>query len=314
VAAINPQFVTTAFDLPGHRVVRNIGVRRGIVVRSRSIVGSLGASLQTLIGGLIPGGIPVGATTVGDLVTVINGQITGLLNGALSGLTNAPLLQVKDLVVGITTKAADTVQNSTADIKASLGSVQVGNLNVPGVDLASVLTNANSTINTVLTQVGLGNLITVKALDQSKSVTADKGSVNALANLTGVHVAIAPLSSLAGGSTAAAGTDTLGSLYTLAGGGTPPALSSAMATLNGVLATTGAGALAQGATVDVLSVGSASAFTPSGSTPTNPSAATPANGTLAVTGGPTQVLGVLGLLLLATVAGLRWLRRPATTN
>src|SRR3954451_15625813 len=53
VAAINPQFVTTAFDLPGHRVVRNIGVRRGIVVRSRSIVGTLGASLQTLVGGNI---------------------------------------------------------------------------------------------------------------------------------------------------------------------------------------------------------------------------------------------------------------------
>lgn len=53
MATINPQFVTTAFDLPGHRVVRNLGIMRGIVVRSRSIVGSLGASLQTLIGGNI---------------------------------------------------------------------------------------------------------------------------------------------------------------------------------------------------------------------------------------------------------------------
>ena len=51
--AINPHFVTTAFDLPGHRVVRNLGVMRGIVVRSRSIVGTLGASLQTLVGGNI---------------------------------------------------------------------------------------------------------------------------------------------------------------------------------------------------------------------------------------------------------------------
>lgn len=45
--------VTTAFELPGHRVVRNLGVVRGIVVRSRSIVGSVGAALQTLIGGNI---------------------------------------------------------------------------------------------------------------------------------------------------------------------------------------------------------------------------------------------------------------------
>jgi uncharacterized protein YbjQ (UPF0145 family) len=51
--AVNPQFVTTAFDLPGHRTVRNLGVVRGIVVRSRSIVGTIGASLQTLVGGNI---------------------------------------------------------------------------------------------------------------------------------------------------------------------------------------------------------------------------------------------------------------------
>jgi uncharacterized protein YbjQ (UPF0145 family) len=45
--------VTTAFELPGHRVVQNIGVVRGIIVRSRSIVGSIGAGLQTLFGGNI---------------------------------------------------------------------------------------------------------------------------------------------------------------------------------------------------------------------------------------------------------------------
>ena len=45
--------VTTAFDLPGCRITRNLGVVRGIIVRSRSIVGTLGASLQTLVGGNI---------------------------------------------------------------------------------------------------------------------------------------------------------------------------------------------------------------------------------------------------------------------
>jgi uncharacterized protein YbjQ (UPF0145 family) len=45
--------VTTAFELPGFRIVRNIGVVRGILVRSRSIFGSIGAGLQTLIGGNI---------------------------------------------------------------------------------------------------------------------------------------------------------------------------------------------------------------------------------------------------------------------
>ena len=53
MSAINPKLVTTAFELPGCRIVRNIGLVRGIVVRSRSIVGTIGASLQTLVGGNI---------------------------------------------------------------------------------------------------------------------------------------------------------------------------------------------------------------------------------------------------------------------
>lgn len=44
---------TTAFTLDGYRVTRNLGVVRGITVRSRSIFGTIGASLQTLVGGNI---------------------------------------------------------------------------------------------------------------------------------------------------------------------------------------------------------------------------------------------------------------------
>ncbi len=44
---------TTTFDLPGYRIVRSLGVVRGIIVRSRSIVGNIGASLQSLVGGNI---------------------------------------------------------------------------------------------------------------------------------------------------------------------------------------------------------------------------------------------------------------------
>lgn len=45
--------VTTAFELPGYRVVRTLGLARGIIVRSRSIFGNIGASLQTIVGGNI---------------------------------------------------------------------------------------------------------------------------------------------------------------------------------------------------------------------------------------------------------------------
>jgi uncharacterized protein YbjQ (UPF0145 family) len=45
--------VTTALELPGQTIVRNLGVVRGLVVRSRSIVGNIGAALQSLVGGNI---------------------------------------------------------------------------------------------------------------------------------------------------------------------------------------------------------------------------------------------------------------------
>jgi uncharacterized protein YbjQ (UPF0145 family) len=44
---------TTTFELPGYRVVKSFGVVRGIIVRSRSIVGNIGAGLQSIFGGNI---------------------------------------------------------------------------------------------------------------------------------------------------------------------------------------------------------------------------------------------------------------------
>jgi len=44
---------TTAFTIDGYRIVKSLGVVRGIIVRSRSVFGTLGASIQTLIGGNI---------------------------------------------------------------------------------------------------------------------------------------------------------------------------------------------------------------------------------------------------------------------
>jgi uncharacterized protein YbjQ (UPF0145 family) len=50
---VSHNMVTTQFELDGFHVVRTLGVVRGIVVRSRSIFGTIGASLQTLVGGNI---------------------------------------------------------------------------------------------------------------------------------------------------------------------------------------------------------------------------------------------------------------------
>src|SRR6267142_1943204 len=51
--SVSHQMVTTAFELPNNRVTQNLGVVRGIVVRSRNIFATIGATLQTVVGGNI---------------------------------------------------------------------------------------------------------------------------------------------------------------------------------------------------------------------------------------------------------------------
>jgi len=51
--SVSHQMATTAFELPNFRITQNLGVVRGIVVRSRNVFATLGASLQTLVGGNI---------------------------------------------------------------------------------------------------------------------------------------------------------------------------------------------------------------------------------------------------------------------
>jgi hypothetical protein len=51
--SVSHQMVTTAFGLPNYRIVQNLGVVRGIVVRSRNVFATLGATLQVIVGGNI---------------------------------------------------------------------------------------------------------------------------------------------------------------------------------------------------------------------------------------------------------------------
>lgn len=50
---MNKNHITTAFEIPNKKIVKNLGLVRGITVRSRSIFGSIGGSLQTIVGGNI---------------------------------------------------------------------------------------------------------------------------------------------------------------------------------------------------------------------------------------------------------------------
>ena len=51
--SVSHHMVTTAFELPGFRVTQNLGVVRGIVVRSRNVLVNIGAALQSMVGGNI---------------------------------------------------------------------------------------------------------------------------------------------------------------------------------------------------------------------------------------------------------------------
>jgi uncharacterized protein YbjQ (UPF0145 family) len=53
IAQFDHALVTSAFTLPGHTIVRNYGIVRGIIVRSRSIFGQIGAGFQQILGGNI---------------------------------------------------------------------------------------------------------------------------------------------------------------------------------------------------------------------------------------------------------------------
>ncbi|HTA26917.1 MAG TPA: YbjQ family protein [Bacteroidia bacterium] len=50
---MDKQLVTTGFDFQGYRITKYLGVTRGLIVRSRSVVGNIGAGFQALVGGNI---------------------------------------------------------------------------------------------------------------------------------------------------------------------------------------------------------------------------------------------------------------------
>ncbi|MBZ5524148.1 MAG: YbjQ family protein [Acidobacteriia bacterium] len=89
---------TTQFELEGYRIIRSMGVVRGIIVRSRSVIGSIGAGLQTLIGGNI--------TLLTDLCERTRGESFALM------LQHAQQLG-GNAVVGIRYDATEVMQGVT---------------------------------------------------------------------------------------------------------------------------------------------------------------------------------------------------------
>jgi len=84
--AIDHAMTTTAFALDGYRTTKSLGVVRGVTVRSRSILGTLGASLQTLVGGNITLLTELCEKTRGDALDLVLEHARTLGANAVVGL------------------------------------------------------------------------------------------------------------------------------------------------------------------------------------------------------------------------------------
>ena len=82
---VSPQMVTTAFELPGYHVRQNLGVVRGIVVRSRNVFVNIGAAFQTLVGGNITAWTNLCETTRRDAFDIMIQHATELGANAIIG-------------------------------------------------------------------------------------------------------------------------------------------------------------------------------------------------------------------------------------
>ena len=83
--SVSPQMVTTAFELPGYRVRQNLGVVRGIIVRSRNLFVNIGALVNSMVGGNITAWTNLCESTRKDAFEIMIQHATELGANAIVG-------------------------------------------------------------------------------------------------------------------------------------------------------------------------------------------------------------------------------------
>ncbi len=83
---INSTMITTAFELPGYKINQSLGMVKGISVRSRSIIGGIGAGIQTLFGGNISLYTSLCEKTRQEAFTILIAQAEALGANAIIGM------------------------------------------------------------------------------------------------------------------------------------------------------------------------------------------------------------------------------------
>ena len=311
IAAFVAQLATTAPATPA--------LPAGTIDTIVDTLNGLGAG--TIVDGTTEAAIANPAQTATDqlnaIIDELQAALADVLADVLATLDGAPLLSVDSVDVGVTSKAADTVANSTAGVTARIGAVNVGAVGVGPIDVTQTLTDVNAkvtSINNTLKDAldgidpGLGDLVTVSVFERptGNGVSESNGYVKAMDGITALKASVTPPSTL---STIISAVQAQASIADdlLAAGGTLPSLSAAMGTLGTTLNNTAAPA-AGGASVTIASITSTSEFAPAiGGAPGNETdrslAATGSNDTLPMT--------ALALLLVALGLGFReWVTMP----
>lgn len=97
-AGMDHQLTTTGFELPGYRIVRSLGVVRGITVRSRSVIGNALAGLQTIFGGNI---------------TILRDLCEKAREDAFEQLINHAEMQGANAIIGVRYESNDVMDGVT---------------------------------------------------------------------------------------------------------------------------------------------------------------------------------------------------------
>ncbi|MBW3536266.1 MAG: hypothetical protein KY395_00665 [Actinobacteria bacterium] len=247
---------------------------------SQTVTGTVDSTTDQLLGSLaLP--VPTTESTVDEVMNTVDelqATLAGVITTALNTLDAMTLLRLDGASVGVATKAAQTIEDSAADVTAEVGGITMGGISLPGTDLTAAASQINELVDTVNSTLSgalgtihpsLGSLVSVSMLDQVESVTADNGYVRSRAGITALTANVTPPAELA--SVLSAIESATGAGETLQSLGAPvPGFDATMTDLQNTLNST-LGVLANGATVKVADVQSASdyTFTASGPTPVN---------------------------------------------
>ncbi len=156
--------------------------------------------------GVLPGlpvdlcGTTAALTPVLSIVTRLVDQLTPILDGVLPALDGLNLLSAQDITAGMQATATDSLDNSVADVVASIGTLNVAGMDTPltGLDLTQNLAGVSGTINGILNGA-LGGLLNldVDVLQIDKLVAPDGDYTTAFSSLSALAVNVLPVSPVA---------------------------------------------------------------------------------------------------------------------